>query len=89
MTSNWDDKWQVQWLDSVNVPLVRGHARFTGPKKVAVTNKDGVTSELEANVALWLPLAAYRFCRQYRASIAASHGTTAISPLSRRFPNAC
>lgn len=52
MTSDCDDKWQVQWLESVNVPLARGHARFTGPKKVSVTNKEGVTSELEANVAV-------------------------------------
>ncbi|MCH7733968.1 MAG: NAD(P)/FAD-dependent oxidoreductase [Chloroflexi bacterium] len=52
MTSDWDDKWQVQWLDSVNVPLIRGQGRITGEKTVTVTDKDGNVTELEAKVAV-------------------------------------
>ena len=52
MTSDWDDKWQVQWLDSVNVELIRGQGRITGEKTVTVTDKDGKVTDLEAKVAV-------------------------------------
>ena len=39
-TSNWKDDSQVQWAERTGIALVRGHARFTGPKQVEV---DGVT----------------------------------------------
>jgi pyruvate/2-oxoglutarate dehydrogenase complex dihydrolipoamide dehydrogenase (E3) component len=34
--SNWKDDGQVKWLDGAHIELVRGHARITGPKTVAV-----------------------------------------------------
>ncbi len=52
MTADWDDKWQVRWLDSVNVPLIRGQGRISGEKTVTVTDKDGNVTELEAKVAV-------------------------------------
>ncbi|MCU1514846.1 MAG: pyridine nucleotide-disulfide oxidoreductase dimerization subunit [Microbacteriaceae bacterium] len=35
-THDWDDKSQVDWLDSAHIDLVRGHATITGVKQVTV-----------------------------------------------------
>ena len=35
-THNWDDKSQVDWLDSAGIDLVRGHARLSGVREVTV-----------------------------------------------------
>ncbi|MFD9815450.1 dihydrolipoyl dehydrogenase family protein [Streptomyces sp. NPDC059080] len=35
-TSHWKDDGQVQWLESIGVPLVRGTGRLAGPRKVVV-----------------------------------------------------
>src|SRR6478735_5558210 len=32
VASHWDDAGQVGWVESVGITLVRGHARFTGPR---------------------------------------------------------
>ncbi|MEZ3159292.1 NAD(P)/FAD-dependent oxidoreductase [Microbacterium sp. BWT-B31] len=40
---DWDDASQVRWLESAGIDLVRGHARFTGPKQLAVEGDEGVT----------------------------------------------
>jgi dihydrolipoamide dehydrogenase len=40
-TSHWDDHGQVEWLDSAGIALVRGTARFTGPKELLVETEDG------------------------------------------------
>src|SRR5438105_6335595 len=37
MTSNWSDKGQVAWLDSVGVRLARGAGRLRGERTVEVT----------------------------------------------------
>jgi dihydrolipoamide dehydrogenase len=42
-TSHWDDHGQVAWLDSAGIALVRGSARFTGPKELLVSGEDGDT----------------------------------------------
>ncbi|QKJ20148.1 dihydrolipoyl dehydrogenase family protein [Microbacterium hominis] len=39
----WDDGSQVRWLEKTGIDLVRGHARFTGPKAIAVSTDTGVT----------------------------------------------
>src|SRR5213593_5000079 len=36
MTSSWDDKGAVPWLDSKGIELFRGHGRLAGPKAVEV-----------------------------------------------------
>ncbi|NYE21204.1 FAD-dependent oxidoreductase [Microbacterium immunditiarum] len=41
---DWDDASQVKWLDSAGIDLVRGHARFAGPRRVAVTGSEGETT---------------------------------------------
>ncbi|WP_034262723.1 dihydrolipoyl dehydrogenase family protein [Actinospica robiniae] len=47
-TSDWKDDGQVGWLDSVGVPLVRGHARLQGPRRVVVSTPSGEERELTA-----------------------------------------
>lgn len=49
---DWDDTSQVEWLDSVEVDLTRGHARFAGNKTVAVEHHDGSTTSLTARRAV-------------------------------------
>ena len=40
MTSHWDDDGQVRWLDGAGIALVRGEARFTGPRRLEVRDAD-------------------------------------------------
>ncbi|MEU0469334.1 NAD(P)/FAD-dependent oxidoreductase [Amycolatopsis sp. NPDC006131] len=46
--SNWDDEGQVSWLESVGVPLYRGHGRISSDRTVEVTGADGATETLTA-----------------------------------------
>jgi len=50
--SNWSDEGQVSWLDSVGVPLFRGHGRISGARAVEVTGTDGTTTTLTARHAV-------------------------------------
>ncbi|WP_326624101.1 MULTISPECIES: dihydrolipoyl dehydrogenase family protein [unclassified Streptomyces] len=52
MSSYWKDEDQVDWLDSVDVDLIRGHGRLTGPKQVAVQTPDGETVALTVRHAV-------------------------------------
>jgi dihydrolipoamide dehydrogenase len=49
---DWDDASQVEWLQGAHIDLVRGHARFTGPKTLRVETKDGTVTELTARHAV-------------------------------------
>jgi len=40
VASNWDDAGQAQWVDGAGITLLRGHARFTGPRALTVTGDD-------------------------------------------------
>ncbi len=51
-TSNWDDAGQVQWLDSADIDLVRGHGRLTAPREVTVSAEDGTETVLRARQAV-------------------------------------
>jgi pyruvate/2-oxoglutarate dehydrogenase complex dihydrolipoamide dehydrogenase (E3) component len=52
LSSNWDDSSQVEWLESVDVDLIRGHGRLTGERAVAVEHEDGSTTTLRARRAV-------------------------------------
>ncbi len=52
LASNWDDSGQVKWLESVGVDLLRGHGRLVGPKRVEVTDPDGVRTIYQASTAV-------------------------------------
>jgi pyruvate/2-oxoglutarate dehydrogenase complex dihydrolipoamide dehydrogenase (E3) component len=47
-SSNWDDKHQVQWVESTGTTLVRGQGRLAGERTVAVTGEDGTVRTLTA-----------------------------------------
>ena len=49
---DWDDASQVSWLESAGIDLVRGHARITGERTVAVESADGSVTELAATHAV-------------------------------------
>ncbi|MEU6079070.1 NAD(P)/FAD-dependent oxidoreductase [Streptomyces sp. NPDC047108] len=51
-THHWKDDSQVDWLDSVGVDLVRGHGRFTGPRRITVDTSDGSPRTLTARHAV-------------------------------------
>ena len=52
ITHDWNDSSQVDWLKSAGIELLRGHARFTGPKKLEVTAADGTVTALTARHAV-------------------------------------
>ncbi|MBC7269948.1 MAG: NAD(P)/FAD-dependent oxidoreductase [Streptomyces sp.] len=52
MASYWKDESQVDWLNSVDVDLVRGHGRLDGPRRVTVHTQDGDLVRLTARHAV-------------------------------------
>ncbi|MCR2764076.1 NAD(P)/FAD-dependent oxidoreductase [Microbacterium sp. zg.B48] len=52
ITHDWDDASQVSWLDGAGIDLLRGHAEFTGVKRVRVTAADGTVTDLVARHAV-------------------------------------
>jgi dihydrolipoamide dehydrogenase len=52
MTSDWDDSGQVRWLQRTGIDLLRGTARFTGPRRLEVLDAAGATTALVARRAV-------------------------------------
>ncbi len=52
VVSNWDDSGQAKWLRHAKVDLLRGHGKLTGERRVSVTDKDGITTDLTARQAV-------------------------------------
>ena len=52
ITHDWNDDSQAEWLEGAHIDLVRGHARFTGPKTVRVESSDGTVTRLTARHAV-------------------------------------
>lgn len=52
MTANWDDKYQVRWVDGIDADLVRGRGRLAGERRVDVEQDDGSTHTLTASKAV-------------------------------------
>ncbi|ONI74085.1 pyridine nucleotide-disulfide oxidoreductase [Kribbella sp. ALI-6-A] len=50
--SNWQDEGQASWLESVGVPLYRGHGRISSERVVEVTADDGTATTLTARHAV-------------------------------------
>jgi pyruvate/2-oxoglutarate dehydrogenase complex dihydrolipoamide dehydrogenase (E3) component len=50
--SDWQDDGQVSWLESVGIPLHRGHGRISAERVVEVTGADGTTTTLTARHAV-------------------------------------
>jgi dihydrolipoamide dehydrogenase len=54
MTSGWDDKSQVEWLEQVGATLVRGRGRLAGERTVVVEASEGLVRTLTARRAVIL-----------------------------------
>jgi dihydrolipoamide dehydrogenase len=52
MTSDWNDKGALSWLDSEGIELVRGTGRLAGGRIVEVDGLDGATRRLSARTAV-------------------------------------
>jgi pyruvate/2-oxoglutarate dehydrogenase complex dihydrolipoamide dehydrogenase (E3) component len=52
ITHDWNDDSQVQWLEGAGIELMRGRARFTGPKQIVVEAADGSVTEVTAKYAV-------------------------------------
>lgn len=52
MAADWNDRDQVDWLDSVDVDLIRGHGRLGGPRRVTVHTPEGEIVRLTARHAV-------------------------------------
>lgn len=51
-TSHWDDHGQVEWLEGAGLALLRGRARFTGPRELVLTDGDGQEQLVRARYAV-------------------------------------
>ncbi|CAN5364374.1 NAD(P)/FAD-dependent oxidoreductase [soil metagenome] len=52
ITHDWNDESQVDWVKGAGITLIRGRARFTGPKALTVTDARGDVTPLEARHAI-------------------------------------
>src|SRR5437764_15010886 len=52
MTSDWNDKGALGWLDSEGIELVRGTGRLAGERAVDVAQPDGTTRHPSARAAV-------------------------------------
>ncbi|MDN4638890.1 NAD(P)/FAD-dependent oxidoreductase [Agreia sp. PsM10] len=51
-TSDWNDSSQAEWVAGAGIDLIRGYARFVGPKQIEVTGTDGQTTRYSATHAI-------------------------------------
>ncbi|MGN6326913.1 dihydrolipoyl dehydrogenase family protein [Pseudolysinimonas sp.] len=52
ITHDWNDDSQAEWLEGAHIDLLRGHARFLGPKRLRVESSDGTITEVTARHAV-------------------------------------
>ncbi|SMQ68095.1 NAD(P)/FAD-dependent oxidoreductase [Agreia sp. VKM Ac-1783] len=51
-TKDWNDESQADWVASAGIDLIRGYARFVGPRQIEVTGADGTTTRYSAKHAI-------------------------------------
>jgi dihydrolipoamide dehydrogenase len=54
IVGSWNDQGQVEWLESVEVTLIRGHGRLAGIRQVEVTGPEGEVTGYEVGKAVAL-----------------------------------
>ncbi|QWT23603.1 NAD(P)/FAD-dependent oxidoreductase [Subtercola sp. PAMC28395] len=52
IASNWNDEGQAEWVAGAGITLLRGFARFTGPKTLSLTDALGGVTQLTARHAI-------------------------------------
>ncbi|WP_062987596.1 dihydrolipoyl dehydrogenase family protein [Nocardia anaemiae] len=77
MVADWNDRGQVEWLESVGIELIRGHGRLDGVKQVTVRTPDGGTVRLRARHAVAV-------CTGTRAALPPLPGIEALRPWTSR-----
>ncbi|MCC2319492.1 dihydrolipoyl dehydrogenase family protein [Cellulomonas chengniuliangii] len=70
-TSDWDDAGQVRWLEKTGIDLVRGRARFTGPRELSLEPDDATLDAAPAGTVL----------RARRAVVVATGSVPVIPPV--------
>lgn len=77
MAADWNDRGQVEWLESVGVELIRGHGRLDGVRQVTVRTPDGGTVRLRARHAVAV-------CTGTRAALPPLPGLDTVRPWTSR-----
>ncbi|MET8874780.1 NAD(P)/FAD-dependent oxidoreductase [Nocardia sp. NPDC004604] len=77
MAADWNDRDQVDWLDSVRVDLMRGHGRLDGPRQVTVHTPEGGIVRLAARRAVAV-------CTGTSAALPPLPGLNAVRPWTSR-----
>jgi len=70
-TSDWDDAGQVRWLEKTGIALLRGRARFTGPRELSLAPDDAALDDAPAGTVL----------RARRAVVVATGSEPVIPPV--------
>ncbi len=76
-TSNWDDVWQVKWVEDSGIGLLRGTGRLDGERTVVVTAADGTETRVTANHAVAV-------CTGSEAAVPPIDGLREIEPWTPR-----
>ncbi|WP_040812734.1 dihydrolipoyl dehydrogenase family protein [Nocardia concava] len=77
MSADWNDRDQVDWLDSARIDLVRGHGRLDGPRRVTVHTPEGGIVRLAARHAVAV-------CTGTSAALPPLPGLDALRPWTSR-----
>ncbi|MFD3425498.1 dihydrolipoyl dehydrogenase family protein [Nocardia fluminea] len=77
MVADWNDRGQVDWLESAGIELIRGHGRLDGVKQVTVRAPEGGTVRLRARHAVAV-------CTGTRAALPPLPGLDLLRPWTSR-----
>ncbi len=85
-TSDFDDSGQVDWLTSVDVALIRGHARITEERTIEVETANGQHETYIANEAVIIATGTGAAIRRSMAWETFEYGTVVMPPRRRPSP---
>ncbi|MBF6132097.1 NAD(P)/FAD-dependent oxidoreductase [Nocardia otitidiscaviarum] len=77
MAADWNDRGQVEWLESAGIALIRGHGSLDGVRQVTVRTPDGCTVRLRARHAVAI-------CTGTRAALPPIPGLDTVRPWASR-----
>ncbi|WP_246036333.1 dihydrolipoyl dehydrogenase family protein [Sinomonas susongensis] len=84
--NNWDDQSQEDWVESAGIALVRGRARLTGAKRLAVDDANGNHFDLLARHAVVLATGSHPSTPKVPGLERTPHWTTADATSTREVP---
>ncbi|MRH92139.1 pyridine nucleotide-disulfide oxidoreductase [Nocardia sp. SYP-A9097] len=77
MVADWNDRGQVEWLESAGIALIHGHGSLDGVRRVTVRTPDGGTVRLRARHAVAV-------CTGTRAAMPPLPGLDTVRPWTSR-----